>query len=228
MKRMFLAFSTAVLVIVLGCVVIPDTFEAKISIDIRYIQEQADKVLDYVEGKTDTLPGVAPAPANANQSSLMQRAVDFLSPIRVAYAQELKDVSPRAKQIADKMRERFGEVDALKKTGAVGENNRGYLELVKPELLADDAARNAAQRTIAADNEDRKALYNEIARLNADQNVKVGTVERIYAQRRLERAQAGELFQLPPPGEEFESFKKSAAGQKLGAACVPDSWVTIP
>ena len=108
------------------------------------------------------------------------------------------------------MKARFGDVEAAKKTGAVGENNRGFLEMIKPDAIADAEQRNNVQRVVAAENEDRKALYQEVARLNSDQNLTVGTVERIYAQKRLERAKSGEVFQLPPAGADFDAFAASA------------------
>ncbi len=227
MRRASNFITVAALLVILGCVVIPDTFEAHITIDIRHVEEQADHVLDYVEGKTETIEEVkVPAP-----QSMLRRTIDFLSPIRVAYAaeqdSEMKDTSPLITQIADSMKKRFPEVEALKKTGAVGENNRGLLELVKPDALENDDARNAAQRTISADNEDRKALYKEVARINSEQSLKVATVERVYAQKRLERAKPGELFQLPPAGADFDAFAASTPGKKLGGACRADAWVTI-
>ena len=226
MKRIPGAIKVACLVVLVGCVVIPDTFDVSISIDIRHIEEQANDLLNYVEGKTDVLPDIEPA-ADGPQSSRIRKVLDFLSPVRVAYAAQLKDSSPLVNQIAAKMRKRNAELDAVKKTGAVGENSRGLVELVKPETLGGSDEKNAAQRLIAAENEDRKALYQEVARLNSDQNLKVGTIERVYAQTRLERAKRGELFQLPPAGDDFDAFKKSTPGKKLGSACVPGAWVTI-
>ncbi len=47
------------------------------------------------------------------------------------------------------------------------------------------------------------------------------------ALQRLERAKAGEYYQLPAPGGDFDKFKASARGQRLGAGCVPGAWITI-
>lgn len=226
MRRRVYTLTAAIFVALAGCVVIPNTFDANINVTIRHIQEQADQFLDYVEGKTEELPEFE-APAN-EQSSLLERAWNALDPVQTAYAAEIKDSSPRVTQIAQSMKERFPQVESIKATGAVGENNRGFLELVKPELIEDAEKRNEVQRVIAAENQDRKALYQEIARLNRDQNLNVSTVERIYAQKRLERAESGELFQLPPAGEDFEVFSNSPTGKKLGDKLVPNAWVRIP
>ncbi|MEK7793401.1 MAG: DUF1318 domain-containing protein [Candidatus Hydrogenedentota bacterium] len=228
MKRFCNVATIVGLLWVIGCVMIPDTFEARIYVDIRHIEEQADQVMDYVQGKSDTLPDATPAPAESEKkTSWLRQTWDYLLPIQVAYAQELDESSPRVKQIADAMRARNADVEKAKKTGAVGENNRGFLELKKSELLSGSEEVNSVQRLIAADNEDRKALYQEIARLNKANNVDVSTLESVYAKKRRERAQPGELVQLPDAGAEFDEFKAGALGKRLGAKCQAGAWVNF-
>ena len=223
MKRVSTTGLAAIVAIFAGCVVIPDTFDANINVTIRHIQEQADQLLDYVSGKSDELPPIGAA-EDGNQRSMLHR---MFGPMPTAHAAELNETSPRVQQIANSMKARFNDVEAAKKTGAVGENNRGFVEMVKPDAIADAEQRNAVQRVIAAENEDRKALYQEIARINSDQNLTVGAVERVYAQKRLERAKAGELFQLPAAGADFDKFVASSTGKKLGDEAQPGAWVTI-
>jgi uncharacterized protein YdbL (DUF1318 family) len=227
MKRSITTSLAAIVALIAGCVVIPNTFDANINVTIRHIQEQADGILDFVSGASDELPAVGAAPGS-NDKSMLQNILKSIDPVRTAYAAEINESSPRVQQIANSMRTRFNDIEAAKKTGAVGENNRGFLEMRNPDAIADATKRNEVQRVIAADNEDRKALYQEIARLNSDQNLTVGTVERIYAQKRLERAKSGELFQLPPAGADFDAFAASPTGKKLGGAAKPGEWVTIP
>ncbi len=227
MKRIGLALATTVSLIALGCVITTKhKIDAHIVLDIRHIQEQADGVLDYIEGKTDELPATEPAKEGAGPSFL-ERAYYAMLSTPVAYAAELKESSPKVKELADKMRERQPKIEALKKQGAIGEDNRGYVTLRDSEAIADAEKKNEAQQLVAAENADRKALYREIATDNADQNVTLTTVERIFAQRRLMRAAAGEVFQLPPAGDDFDKFKASPMGQKLGGECVPGAWVTM-
>lgn len=221
--------SAAALAALVGCVVIPDTFEATININIRHIQEQADQLLDYVEGESETIPEFTP-PEDTGDTSMrignLHFAMNWSAP--QAMAAELDDSSPRVTQIANAMKQRHPELEAIKKTGAVGENNRGFVEIVNASVFNNPAAENEAQRIIAAENEDRKALYREVARLNSDQNVPVSVVERVYAQTRLKRAKSGEIFQLPPAGEDFDTFKNSAKGRALGTSARPGAWVIIP
>ena len=225
MRRVSNGVTLLAVVLIVGCVVIPSTFDANITITIRHVEEQAGQILDFVEGKSDTLPGLEET--ETENTSFLQRTLQYMSPIQVAYAAELKDTSPRVTQIAKKMKGRYPEVAAGKATGAVGETNRGLLQLQRPDQIPDAEERNRVQRIIAAENEDRKALYKEIARLNGDLNLDVGKVERIYALQRLERAKPGEYYQLPVPGADFDKFKASPRGQRLGAGCVPGGWITI-
>lgn len=207
------------------------TITAHITLDIRHIQEQAAGVLDFVEGKTDTLPGLEPTPPAGPQSwrRTLNDAVDALNPLPAAWADDLKNTSsPLVADLAKRMRERHPRIEEYRRTGCFGENNRGYLELRDCDVLRDADARNAAQKLLAEENKDRKALYNEIARLNADQGVNVSTVESIYATQRLRRGRSGEVFQLPEAGPWFDEIASSPLGRQLGSQCQPGRWVTLP
>jgi uncharacterized protein len=242
MKKILFAGALALTTIVLGCVIRTESrIDAHITLDIRHISAQAENVLDFVEGKTDALPGVEPAAApakdakgrektaNPGPTSWAFRAIDMLNPIQVAYADALKvTTSPLVVEIAGKMRQRNPEIARLKQAGCLGESNRGYVELRDCDETRDAAKRSAAQSLLSEENKDRKALYNEIARLNSAQGVSVSTVESIYAMERLRRAGADEVFQLPPAGTDFDAVKQSSLGQKLGAKCVAGAWVAVP
>lgn len=219
--------SAGILAALLGCVIVPKTFQADIRIEIRHIQEQADNVLDYVEGKTEDLgvSGDAGDKTSRNEGNIVRGLK--LASNNIAMAAELNEDSPRIKQIADSMKGRYSEVETLKGQGIVGENNRGLVELVGESRIQDAEQKNEVQRVVAAENKDRKELYKEIARINKDQDMNVGTVARVYAQKRLERAKPGQSYQLPPAGDDLDAFKNSAAGKKLGSAGVPDAWVRI-
>jgi uncharacterized protein YdbL (DUF1318 family) len=226
MRFILAGMTVAALLVAAGCVIrTQHQIDAHIVVDIRHIEEQAENVLDYVEGKTETLPQ---APTTEKKgSSFLEHAIDFVSPIRVAYAAELQQSSPVVTELAKKMKERHQQLEEIKKKNCLGEDNRGYVAVRECDYCSDAEKKNEVQKLCAAENADRKALYKEIAQLNKDQNVTVTQIERIFAQKRLERAAAGEIFQLPSAGADFDSFKASAAGAKLGAECKADSWVTI-
>lgn len=204
------------------------TINAHITLDIRHIQEQAAGVLDFVEGRSDTLPGLETA-SDPGPQSLWHGLRNALDPIPAAWADDLKNTtSPLVTDLARRMRERHPRIDAHRQTGCFGENNRGYLELRDCDALKNPDARNTAQKLLAEENKDRKALYNEIARLNSGQGVSVSTVESIYAVQRLQRGRTGEVFQLPDAGPWFEEIARSQLGRQLGSLCQPGSWVTLP
>jgi uncharacterized protein YdbL (DUF1318 family) len=225
MKRIVTAFALSCLLVAgVGCVVRTEhTINAHITLDIRHIEQQADNLLDFIEGNTDTLPAPASQP-----TSRLRDFVDFLRPVQTAHAAELKSTtSATTQELAKSMRARNAEVDSYRSKGCFGENNRGYLELRDCDALKDAAARNAAQKLMADENKDRKALYAEIAKLNADQGVSVSTVESIFHTQRFKRGKAGEVFQLPASGEFFEGVKNTAQAKNLGPDFTPGAWVTL-
>ncbi len=211
-----------------GCVITTrHTIDAHVTVDIRHIKEQAGDILDFIEGERDTIPDLE-ADENAEAQSLLNHCADFICLTRTVHAAELETSSSPAKQILERLRERYPKIEALKEAGALGENNRGYVELRGADKFEDAEQKNEAQRLIADENKDRKALHKKIVRLNADEaDVSMTAVEHIYAFERLKRAEPGDLFQLPEAGEYFEKFKKSKLGRKLGSDCKPGAWVEI-
>lgn len=228
MRKIVTVLGAVVLSFALGCVIRTEhKINAHITLDIRHIADQATDVLDYVEGKSDVLPGMEPVPAPV--SSWYDRLPSFRL-FETAWADSLSQTdSPVVREIAGKMRERNTTIATLKKEGCLGENNRGYVELRECDAAKNPEKKNEIQKTLAEENKDRKALYAEIARLNRElPGVNVTKVERIYALERMRRAQAGESVQLPPAGDDFTAIQSSELGRALGAACQPDAWVTIP
>ena len=230
MKKYMIFAATMMLAVALGCVIRTEhKIDAHITMDIRHVANQAENVLDFVEGKTDDLPGLEEA-VEGEPVSHLQRVLNAIDPIQTVYADELKvTTSPLIKEIAVKMRERNTKIEAMKKQGCLGETNRGYVELRDCDAVKEPAKRNEAQKLVAEENKDRKALYAEMARLNKDiDGVNVARVERIFAMQRLSRGKSGEIFQLPPAGADFEKFKSTNTAKNLGSSCVANAWVTLP
>jgi uncharacterized protein YdbL (DUF1318 family) len=225
---MLAALSAITAIAVVGCVIRTEhRIEAHIQVDVRYIEEQAGSVLDFIEGDSDELEGFDGSTLDTTPNRGMEGLVDWLRPIQIAHAQALKTDSAKTRELAEKMRARYKEIAAVKKTGCMGEDNRGYVELFDCAAIEEGEKRNAAQKLKTAENQDRKALYNEFAKLNAEGNVTVAQIEAIFAKQRLERAKAGEKFQLPKEGPVFDAFKESEKGKALGEECVAEAWVTI-
>jgi len=229
MKHVFVIAAIAALTLWSSCVIRTEhKIDAHVTIDIRHkVEQEADDVLDFIEGESDSLPGLSET-ESGDSPARTWALIDLMCPVRTAYAAEMKSSSPVIKRIAERMKERHTELEKLRANGCVGENNRGYVEMRDPDVLKEEDDLKRGQQLVDDENDDRKALYKEVAGLNKDQNLTVAQVERIYAQKRLERGKPGYVFQLPPAGTDFTEFKKSAAGKKLGDKCVPDQWVTLP
>ncbi|MCK5861638.1 MAG: DUF1318 domain-containing protein [Candidatus Hydrogenedentes bacterium] len=230
MKKYVVFGAVVALTIAWGCVIRTEhKIDAHITLDIRHVADQAEDVLDFIEGKTDALPGVEEV-VEPESTSQLQRVMNALNPVQPVYAAELSvTTSPLIREIATSMRTRNTQVDAMKKKGCLGESNRGYVKLRDCDAVKDAEQRNKAQKLVADENKDRKALYAEMARLNRKiEGINVTKVEGIFAMQRLERAKSGRAFQLPPAGADFNKIKGSAVGKKLGSACAAGAWVTIP
>jgi len=214
-----------VVVVLAGCTIRTEhRIEAHITLDIRHVQEQADDVLDYIEGKSDTLEGFE----KPKSTGWLWHTLECLDPFEKAYAAEMKTDSTKVKEIASALRKNNDAIAKLKKDGCLRETNRGYVELRDCDALKDADAKNKAQKLVEDENTGRKALYNEIARLNKDEGLTVSKVEQIYAAGRVKRGSSGEEYQLPPAGELLDDVKKSDVGKKLGDKCKPEAWVKIP
>lgn len=74
--------------------------------------------------------------------------VALVLPAYISQAQDLGEVRTRMKQ-------RLSQIDDLKEKGAVGENNRGYLEA---------RGGGADEGVISAENKDRETVYEALAR----------------------------------------------------------------
>ena len=100
---------------------------------------------------------------------------------------DLKQMTPQLQDALNSRRDRFEELRALKAAGAIGENDHGYVEVLKPTIGADAIA--------AAENKDRKMIYQAIAQQNGLENA-VSTIESVFAQVQRDKAAPGEQIQM--------------------------------
>jgi uncharacterized protein len=89
-----------------------------------------------------------------------------------------------AQDIKTRMRDRLPTLVDLKTRGVIGENNQGYLDMLKGQT--------EKKEVVAAENQDRRTIYAEIAR-------KTSTTIEVVGQRRAiqiaEKASPGEWLQ---------------------------------
>jgi uncharacterized protein YdbL (DUF1318 family) len=104
-----------------------------------------------------------------------------------AASYDIKEMTPEVKAALDGRRSRFEDLKSLKAQGAIGENNRGYVEVLKSE--------GNAQSTADAENRDRRFIYTTIVAQNELPQSAIGTVEAVFAQVQRDKAGSGDKVQ---------------------------------
>ncbi len=107
-------------------------------------------------------------------------------PVMAQGKYSIKEMTPAVQEALNHRRDRFDALKALKATGAVGENNQGYVV-----VLAD--APNA-KATVDAENRDRRVIYKTIAQQNEIPD-QIGAIESVFGSVQREKAQSGEKVQ---------------------------------
>jgi len=98
-----------------------------------------------------------------------------------AYAEE--GLSSEVEQAALRRRDRLSELSAWQSKGVIGENKRGFVEIVKQS-----SADPSLGQLVNQENSDRRIIYESLAKKN---NTTVGEIEKLYAQRLQSSAPAG-------------------------------------
>ena len=102
-------------------------------------------------------------------------------------AYNIKTMTPLVERALENRCGRYNELSMLKARGAIGENNRGYLEVL-------DNSNSDAKAVANAENADRKVIYETIAEQNGLSG-EMGTIEKVFAQVQRDKAQVGEMTQ---------------------------------
>lgn len=101
---------------------------------------------------------------------------------------DIKEMTPPVKSALESRRARFDQLAELKKQGIVGENNRGYTEVLASGV--DNAA-----ALVNAENADRKVIYQAIVEQNKLPATSLGLVEEVFAKVQRDKAAAGDKIQ---------------------------------
>lgn len=123
-------------------------------------------------------------------------ALLIFSSVGQAAKYNIKEMTPEVSQALDNRRDRYDKLAEFKKSGVVGENNRGYVE-----VLSSNAE---AQALVEAENRDRKVIYETIIRQNGLTGA-LETIEKIFAEEQRGRAASGDMIQA----EDGRWIKKS-------------------
>lgn len=100
---------------------------------------------------------------------------------------DIKELTPAVKASLDARRGRFEQLSSLKSQGKIGENNRGYVEVLSGGGDAGEVA--------DAENKDRKLIYSAIVEQNGLPADALSTVEKVFAQVQRDKAAAGDSIQ---------------------------------
>ena len=103
----------------------------------------------------------------------------------------LKKRTPSVQKALNGRKARAHELQARKAKSAVGEDNQGFVRVLKPAGQAKD------KDLVAAENRDRNLIYNVIAKQNHLGPEGLSEVERAFAKVRENRARHGDWIQNP-------------------------------
>jgi len=109
-----------------------------------------------------------------------------MTPARAESQYKIKEMTPEVQEALDGRKGRFDKLSEFKSQGIIGENNRGYVE-----LLTDDAD---AKKLVDQENENRQTIYATIAKQNGIED-EIATIERVFAQVQRDKADDGEMIQ---------------------------------
>ena len=91
-------------------------------------------------------------------------------------------------QALENRRERFERLSELKREGVIGENNQGYLSVLKHDPQVAEL--------VKSENRDRRVIYQTIAQQNGLGDA-IDLIEQVFAGVQREKAGAGEMVQSP-------------------------------
>ena len=111
----------------------------------------------------------------------------------------LKKVTPSVQKALHHRKMRSHKLQVLKAQGVIGENNLGFVRVLKSRswfsrmFKHSDNPKTLAQR----ENQDRKLIYNTIVQQNHLQANKLAEIEKEFASVRRDRARQGDWIQAP-------------------------------
>lgn len=99
---------------------------------------------------------------------------------------DIKEMTPEVKAALENRRSRFDQLKSLKAQGIVGENNRGYVEVLKNDP--------SVRSLVESENNDRRVIYKTIEVQN-DLFGARETIEKVFAQVQRDKANPGDKTQ---------------------------------
>jgi uncharacterized protein len=164
----------------MACVTVNVYFPAK------EVEKRAGEIVDEIRQKDQTSPGNPSGP----QSKWEVIYALFLNH-GLAYAQKDAEVSsPAIQQLKKQMKERFPRLVPFFQKRALGENNKGFLEMRDTKGIS-LTERNELKQLIDLENRDRRALVQEVSASLKIQPNQIGRCQRIFADKWQQAASSG-------------------------------------
>lgn len=103
----------------------------------------------------------------------------------------LQKTNPAVQKALNNRKVRSHELQALKAKGLVGENNKGFIGVLKPSLQPKEKS------LVEAENHDRKFIYDTVVKQNHLRPEGLAKVEKEFAKTRRDRAKKKDWIQDP-------------------------------
>lgn len=103
----------------------------------------------------------------------------------------LKKVTPPVQKALKSRKARTPVLQVLKAKGVVGENNLGFVQILKSPAPAKE------KDLVKAENRDRRLIYDTVVSQNHVGTGKLAKVEKAFAKTRRDRARPGDWIQNP-------------------------------
>jgi uncharacterized protein YdbL (DUF1318 family) len=188
MKKNINWFAVLAMVALVSCVTVNIYFPASA------IQKAADEMVDDIRGKDQKQEEKKPE-QKKDQSSWFERLRLTGFGVSEAYAAVDIDVStPAIRGLKDSMKNRFPALQPFYDKGALGENNKGFVEVRNAEALS-LKDRADLTRLSQQENSDRSALYSEILRANKLGPDMMGQIQKLFANSWRAKSRPGWLIQ---------------------------------
>ena len=115
---------------------------------------------------------------------------------RTSSAAQENQQSQAVRQALQRQKFNKDEIDELKRSKIVGENNKGYLEILENEKYRQDASlHKMVDDLVKQENHDRRIIYQRVLALNHKNNSEQGSVSTIFSKMQAENAEPGTKIQ---------------------------------
>ncbi|MCX8031534.1 MAG: YdbL family protein [Thermodesulfovibrionales bacterium] len=145
------------------------------------VQRAADAIVEDVRGLEKNFEKIKEKKSDKESNIRKDLRVSSIAFVSTAYAQlDIEVSTPAIRALKESLKQRFVSLKQYYEIGAIGENNKGLLEIRDTSSLT-LKQKAELNRLIEQENRDRNNLYEEIARANKFGKEMVPEIQRIFA-----------------------------------------------